>query len=116
MKKIQKPIKEKFEISNFKVIFNFESVLCSNEPHDYIKEIEAQLVIQNISTPDKNVIVGVANIYKVELGRAMNERQSTTEIFDGCTPKTGAVELLLATIGFHSDSKIIKISHSVSSI
>lgn len=82
MKKIQKPIKENFEISNFKVIFNFESVLCSNEPHDYIKEIEAQLVIQNISTPDKNVIVGVANIYKVELGRAMNERQSTTEIFD----------------------------------
>ena len=34
----------------------------------------------------------------------------------GCTPKTRAVELLLACVGFYSDSKIIKISHSVSSV
>lgn len=82
MKKIQKAAKENFELSHFKVIFNFESFLCSNEPNNYIKEIEAQLVTQNASASDKNAIVGVANIYKVELGRAMNERQSTAEIFD----------------------------------
>jgi hypothetical protein len=35
---------------------------------------------------------------------------------DGSTPKTGAVELLLATMGFYSDTKIINISHSVGSV